>query len=426
MMSAGGATTEAAPVLIAPRHADEDGPDWESVRAQFALDPTEAHFTCCFLAPLPTPVREAVERHRRAFERNVLWAEKDLYGIHNGLQGEVVRALAGYIGARPEDIALTANTSSGLGTVYSGLRLRPDQEIVLSVHDHLVHQEAARFAAQRRGATTRSIRLYEDPAGATAHEIAERLAKAIGPRTRAVGVPWVHSCTGVKASLPLLSQAVAAANSGRTEEDRCLLIIDGVHGLGVEDVDVAQTGVDFFVSGTHKWMLGPRGTGFVWGADHAWAQLDPAFPAVILDRDYWQALKAGTELPQTRAAWMSPGGFQAFENRFAVADAVAFHQSLGRDRVAARLSELNASLRERLRSLPHVRLVSPLEESVTSGLVCFRHRDLPAREVLGHLAEHKVFGTITPEMHDPAARLSAGLMNGPEHIDAAISALSGL
>ncbi|QLE74598.1 aminotransferase class V-fold PLP-dependent enzyme [Streptomyces rectiverticillatus] len=426
MMSVGGTTTMTSPVDAGPQSVPEAGPDWDEVRAQFALDPAEAHMTCCFLAPLPLPVREAVERYRLAFERNVLWAEKDLYGIHNGLQGDVVRALAEYIGGRPEDIALTANTSAGLGVVYSGLRLRPDQEIVLSVHDHLVHEEAARFATQRHGASLRSIRLYDDPAHATSHEIAERVAATIGPRTRVVGVPWVHSCTGVKASLPLLAEAVAVANEGRAEEDRCLLIIDGVHGLGVEDVDVARTGVDFFASGTHKWMLGPRGTGFVWGAEDAWAQLGPVFPSLILDRDYWQAFKAGAELPPTRAKWMSPGGFQAFENRFAVADAVAFHQSLGRNRVAARIAELNTSLRLQLRSLPHLELVSPLEESAASQLVCFRHHDLPAREVLRLLAEHKVYGTITPEMHDPAARLCAGLMNGPEHIDAAINTLADL
>ncbi|MFG2878982.1 aminotransferase class V-fold PLP-dependent enzyme [Streptomyces sp. NPDC048337] len=426
MMSVGGTTTMAPPVEAGARGGREAGPDWDEVRAQFALDPAEAHLTCCFLAPLPLPVREAVERHRRAFERNVLWAEKDLYGIHNGLQGDVVRALAEYIGGRPEDIALTANTTTGLGVVYSGLRLRPDQEIVLSVHDHLVHEEAARFATRRHGATMRSIRLYDDPAHVTQHEIAERVAAAIGPRTRVVGLPWVHSCTGVKASLPLLAEAVAVANEGRADEDRCLLVIDGVHGLGVEDVDVARTGIDFFASGTHKWILGPRGTGFVWGTEDAWAQLEPVFPAIILDRDYWQALKTDAELPPTRAAWMSPGGFQAFENRFAVADAVAFHQSLGRDRVSTRIAELNSSLRLQVHSLPDLELVSPLEQSVASQLVCFRHRDLPAREVLRFLAERKVYGTITPEMHDPAARLCAGLMNGPEHITAAINALAEL
>lgn len=414
-----------APNEVPAAHARSAAvPDWDAVRAQFALDPAEAHLTCCFLAPLPLPVREAVERYRRAFERNVLWAEQDMFGM-NGIQGDVVRTLAEYTGGRAEDIALTGNTTGGLGVVYSGLRLRPDQEIVITVHEHLAHQEAARFAAQRQNAGLRTIRLYDDPASVTAHEIAERLAAAIGPRTRAVGVSWVHSRTGVKVPLDLMSEAVSLANAGRAEEDRCLLIIDGVHGLGVEDVDIARTGVDFFAAGTHKWMLGPRGTGFVWGATDAWQHLTPTVPSMIRDPAYWKALRSGTDLPATQAPWMSPGGFHAFENRFAVADAVNFHQSLGRDRIAARLAELNTSLRVRLQTVPGVRLITPLDESMASGLVCFRYRDLPARQVLHLLEEHKVYGTVTPDPRHPAPRLSAGLMNGPEHIDAAITALSG-
>lgn len=56
-----------------------------------------------------------------------------------------------------------------------------------------------------------------------------------------------------------IADALAEINAGRSEADRVLLVVDGVHGFGVEDETVAQMGCDFFVAGTHKWIFGPRG-----------------------------------------------------------------------------------------------------------------------------------------------------------------------
>jgi hypothetical protein len=58
-----------------------------------------------------------------------------------------------------------------------------------------------------------------------------------------------------------------------------LLIVDGVHGLGVEDPSITALGCDAFAAGTHKWMLGPRGTGFVWAKPAVWQKMRPVIPS---------------------------------------------------------------------------------------------------------------------------------------------------
>lgn len=68
-----------------------------------------------------------------------------------------------------------------------------------------------------------------------------------------------HSSTGLKMPVRRIADALAEINAGRSEADRVLLVVDGVHGFGVEDETVAQMGCDFFVAGTHKWIFGPRG-----------------------------------------------------------------------------------------------------------------------------------------------------------------------
>ena len=63
------------------------------------------------------------------------------------------------------------------------------------------------------------------------------------------------------------------ANRAAAPSDRVLFCLDGVHGLGVEPETPGELGVDFLVSGCHKWLFGPRGTGLVWGRREAWAEV---------------------------------------------------------------------------------------------------------------------------------------------------------
>src|SRR6266511_920295 len=86
------------------------------------------------------------------------------------------------------------------------------------------------------------------------------------------------SRTGVKLPLREIADAVVRANRGRREDERILLCVDGVHGFRIEDASPVELGADVFVSGCHKWLFGPRGTGLIWAAPHAWERLDPTIP----------------------------------------------------------------------------------------------------------------------------------------------------
>src|SRR6185436_20026490 len=138
---------------------------------------------------------------------------------------------------------------------------------------------------------------------------------------RVIALTWVHSITGVKLPLRAIADAVAQVNRGRDEKARIILCVDGVHGLGVEDVDLPALGCDFFAAGTHKWIFGPRGTGVIWGKPESQHLVDPTIPPFT---------PAGAKQLETTgdAPWgysMTPGGFHSFEHRWALAEAFRFH-----------------------------------------------------------------------------------------------------
>jgi isopenicillin-N epimerase len=236
-------------------------------------------------------------------------------------------------------------------------------------------------------------------------------------------VTWVQSSTGVRLPIARIADAVARANAGRADADRCLLVVDGVHGFANQDVDVASMGADFFAAGTHKWLFAPRGTGFLWGRKDAWPHLRLTIPTFDPDGlDPWNAWMDGKPQQPTTAGAASPGGFVAYEHVLAIPSAVALHRELGRANIAARIAELNAQFREGASRLPGITLHTPLDAALAGPISCFEVAGMDAVKVTTKLADLK-FRTASSPYKVSYARVAAGIMNTPREVDAVLRVL---
>ncbi len=394
--------------------------DWAWVRDQFDLRRDLLHFATFYLVSHPRPVREAIEALRRALDENPFEV------VEHGLfirPDEIRRAVAAYLGGRAEDVALTRSTTEGLALIYAGLRLRAGQEILTTAHDHYVHHESIRLAAQRGGAEVRRVPLYEEGSRASADEIVERVRRAVRPGTRVIGVTWVHSSTGVKLPIRSIAASVAELNRSRDPADRVLLVVDGVHGFGVEDEAVGDLGCDFFAAGTHKWIFGPRGTAIVWGRREAWERVQPSIPA--FETPPYMAWQHGVDPGPTQGAWMSPGGFHAYEHMWALPAAFAFHHEIGRARIAGRIHEMNTRIKDGLAGMRHVTLHTPRAPGLSAGLVAFEVAGLTPEAVVRRLRERRIVASTSPYLQS-FARLAGSILNTPEEVDSAVAAVGAL
>jgi selenocysteine lyase/cysteine desulfurase len=401
--------------------------DWQAVRDLFPLSRDWVHLASFLLVSHPRPVADAIDRFRQKIDADPAWLEQAAFSDTEGRPFVAVKqALAGYLGAEPEELCATANTTTGLALVYHGLRVRRNQRILTTEHDHYSQHESIRYAAARSGCGVDYISLYDQPATANAGEMVARLETAIGATTRAVGLTWVHSSTGVKLPVAAMAEVVARKNQGRTVADRCLLIVDGVHGFGNQDVNVAELGCDFFATGLHKWLFAPRGTGVLWGRRDAWPEVAPTIPTFDPDAPQtWEAWMTRQPLPPTEASFVSPGGFIAFEHLLAVPAAIELHRTIGRDRIAARVAELNAAFREEAAKIAGLTLHTPRDPELSGGMSCFEVAGVPAHDVAVRLAERRIRTNSSP-YRTSYARVAAGVMNGPEDIDAALRELRTL
>jgi len=184
-----------------------------------------------------------------------------------------------------------------------------------------------------------------------------------------------------------------------------------VHGLGVEADDVGELGCDVLIAGTHKWMFGPRGTGIVWTREAVHGEFAPLV-ASFSRHGGW-----GGE--------MTPGGDHAFEHRWALPEAFALHRGLGKLAVTQRIHALNRELKQALAELRHVTVVTPQDEELSAGVICFDVRGSSPHDVVRGLRAHDIVASVTP--YTPAfPRLSPGLLNSFEEIDPVIAAVRAL
>lgn len=391
---------------------------WEGVRSQFNLTPEKIHMSQMLLASHPIPVRESIEMHRKNFDENPFE-----YWENNWISAEklVCNAAANYIKADPSEIVLTDSTTVGLAILYSGLKLKSGDEILTTTHDHYSTEKSLEFATARNGATIKRISLYSDPSTITADEVTDTLIKAITPATRIIAVTWVHSVTGVKLPIRQMADAIKTVNEKRTEGNRIYFCVDGVHGFGVENITMESLGCDFFVAGTHKWLFGPRGTGILWGKKDAQNMVAPIIPA-FRDLPYGMWMNVYPNEKLSFSDLCSPGGFLAFEHRWSLNEAFNFHLKIGKERVEDRTHQLSTILKDGMKEIKKIKVLTPSDPTLSSGINCFEVEGLTPEQVRVKLLEKKILASTTPykEVH---ARLTPCVINTEEEVQACVRAL---
>ena len=120
---------------------------------------------------------------------------------------------------------------------------------------------------------------------------------------------------------------------------------------------------------------------------------------------------------------MTPGGFQAYEHRWALPAAFALHERIGRERVTARIHALAGRMKAGLAGIRGVRLVTPRAADVSAGLVCADIADVDPGRAVQALAADRISATVTPyaERH---VRFGCGLAVDEDDVDAAVASVA--
>ncbi|MGE0762341.1 MAG: aminotransferase class V-fold PLP-dependent enzyme [Bdellovibrionales bacterium] len=238
-------------------------------KSQFASARNLIYLNSGSLSRTPTVVLDCVLNEIRSAEQN---PTRHLFGAWPRMW-RAQQSLARLLRCRPEDLFLRANVSQAMNEFLLGVPLPAHGEILISDMEYGAVVNICRRRAEASGLELRQFELPFKPETLktlTRPQLAELIIKELKPTTRLLMLS--HIITGNGMILPI--EEIAAAC--RTK--KIVFAIDGAHGPGALPLDFSRlSDVDFYGGNVHKWLMGPKGTGFGW-VNPVWQeQLFPAY-----------------------------------------------------------------------------------------------------------------------------------------------------
>jgi selenocysteine lyase/cysteine desulfurase len=168
--------------------------------------------------------------------------------------------------------------------------------------------------AKRYGVVVRKFEIPK-PAKSPA-DILNRINDALTPRTRVIFVSHITTTTGV--ILPVKEISALAHSKGMVS------MIDGAQVTGQIPLNIKEIGCDMYGSSPHKWLMAPKGSGFLYVRDE------------IQDRIWSTVTTAGWDDPKQKAARFMQFGSSNVPMLWGFRAAIQYANQIGMDRVQKR------------------------------------------------------------------------------------------
>jgi len=321
----------------------------------------------------------------------------------------VRRQLADFLNVNTEELAWTSNTSEAIQQILHSIRWQPGDEFVISSAEHITTKRAGQALEEYCGVVIKTI-----PADEGDEALLEALQLVLTERTRLVCLSQVTTLDGRR--LPISEAASIAHQQGVP------VMVDGAQSLGQYMVDVTALGCDFFVGSGHKWLLGPRGLGFIWVAPERIPDFRPGF---IPDYDLW--LKPGEPRPPITAATRVELGTCDLAKPIGLGRALDIMTSLGLDRIEAHVVQLANDLIHEVDQWPGAKVITPREPGRASGLLAltFDGYDEPRLcNLIAMLMQERIVVKFQPEL--TAMRVSIASFNNTDDVNRLLETLRRL
>src|ERR1700691_400040 len=363
------------------------------LRSHFPILREKTYLYNCSQGALSDAVEAGIEKYAASWRTSAApWNE--WMAEYESLRVDFAR----FINAEPDEVAIITSASAGINPIANALQFNAERNKVVMSEYEFPTMAHIWLAQRPRGAEIQFLDGVNDAVPTECYE------RAIDKRTRIVPLTHVSFVNGFRSDVAAIAKIAHAQGA--------LLFLDGYQDCGTRPMNVKALDVDFFVTGTLKYLLGPPGLGFLYVRRELIETLTPTMTSWMAQRDAFTFNPKCLEpAPDARRF---EGGSPPIPNIYLARPAIDLLAGIGMDNVAAQIERLTRAVLKGVRDL---RIDCKTPSSSVGPLVVLRAKDAAA--VLAKLTARG----IAVSMRRDGVRFAFHVYNTLEDVNVALTAL---
>jgi selenocysteine lyase/cysteine desulfurase len=362
------------------------------IRSRFNIVKHKIYLNSCSQGPLSDAVRAGLEDFMASWhEQGSPW---ELWVNHY----EAARtAFAQFINASPDEVAIVTSVSAGINGVASALNFGERNKVVMGEFEFPTMGHV--WLGQRvRGAEVHFVSAEDNRIPASNYE------KMVDRKT--LIVPLTHVCfkNGFRSEVSAVTQIAHRCGA--------LVMLDDYQDCGTRPIDVKAMDVDFFLTGTLKYLLGPPGLAFMYVREELISSLAPTVTGWFAQANPFAYDPKLFDLSPTARRFES--GSPSVPNVYAALPGFRLLKEIGLENVADHIKKLTQSLTSSAQDVG-IRTKTPADSA--GPLVVLQCKD--STLLVQKLAESNI---VASNRHD-GLRISFHVYNTLDDVKAVVEVL---
>ena len=384
----------------------EDKEFWVDVKNLFPTDKNDTYFNNGTLGVQSNYVLNTVINDMR---------NNAINGAKTDYKGEGPNLLAGYdpylsireklgliLNCDYKEISLIQNATFGMNFVAHGLNLKRGDEVINTNQEHGGGYAAWKQLEKRKGIVYKQA-ILPVPAN-NKEDIINSVQSLITDKTKVIAIPHIVSVYGTV--MPIKEICAYARKKG------IFTVIDGAQAVGQIDVDLKDLSCDAYYSSLHKWLLSPPGNGILYLNNS-------------ISKDIWPTLSSyNWDNKEDKGFSLQQSGTGNPSLRVGLEASIDFFNMIGGEKWINRVKYLGKYLRDGLKELENVQIVSSHNEDLCAGLTTYKVDGINGPELQKTLWERE---RLQPRsVGKELLRHSVHIYNNKEEIDRTFNVIKSL
>lgn len=254
--------------------------------------------------------------------------------------------------AKKEEIIFTRNTTEGINLVAYSLGLKAGDVVLVSDKEHNSNLVPWQMLVKRSGIQLEIIPSLPDNTWDMS-----ALEKLLRPEVKLVALGYTSNLDGVTIPAEAIIQKAHQAGA--------LVLLDAAQSAPHRAIHVRKLDVDFLALSGHK-MLGPTGTGILYGKQHLLERLDPFMVGgeTVASSTYSDC--QFLPVPEKFEA-----GLGNYAGIIGLGAALEYLQKIGFDTIQKQEAEINEYLSSELCTLPGLHILGPADARLRGSVFDF-------------------------------------------------------